>query len=135
MKKLRQEVRSKTCGFGLTALLLLAGCVTAPTPEKTEPALPAIDLGLIPDGTYGGTATNRGFVYQVATTVNQHRITHIQILQNKDSRYGRKAEGLIPLILNQQKPDVDGISGATLCSTGLKHAVADSLRKAQPGNP
>ncbi len=138
MKYLSQEWPPKKYGIGpaaLAALLLFVGGVTAATPENPEPSLPVIDLGQIPDGTYEGIATNRGFAYQVSTTVHQHRITQIQILKNKTSRYGRKAEGLIPLILSQQKPDVDGIFGATRCSTGLKKAVADSLRKAQPGNP
>jgi NosR/NirI family nitrous oxide reductase transcriptional regulator len=70
--------------------------------------------------------------YQVEVTLLDHRLTKIQILSNKNSRYGRKAAGVVPLIIEQQKAGVDGISGATRCSTGLKRAVSDALLKALP---
>lgn len=117
----------------MTSILLLAlsaGC-TSPSSSPSSPVeIPTADLSPVPDGIYPGRALHRGFTYQVATTVRDHHITGIQVLSNKNSRHGRKAEGVIPLIVAQQTPGVDGISGATYCSTGLKLAVADSLRTA-----
>lgn len=122
--------------FSGSFLLLLAlgvGCNTTSPAAKSTTAIPAVDLGRIPDGTYPGQAVHRGFTYKVSTTVQDHRIVGVQVLSNKNSRHGRKAEGVIPLIVAQQTPGVDGISGATYCSTGLKLAVADALQKAVPG--
>lgn len=108
--------------------LLASGCTTTERPASGPFRKP--DLGQVSDGVYPGIAVHRGFEYRVATTIAAHRIADIQIAQNKNSRYGRRAEGVIPLIIQRQQPDVDGVSGATLCSTGLKRAVEDSLLKA-----
>lgn len=118
-------------GIAGVLLLISLGCM-APAGGPKEEVYPAIDMSAVPDGVYEGAALYRRFTYRVATTVKQHRIIDIQILANKDSRHGRKAAGVVPLILEEQRPDVDGISGATLCSTGLKQAVADSLVRSMP---
>ena len=112
-----------------SALLAAAGCATPAAPKTTEVIYPAVDLARTPDGTYRGAAEHRGFTYEVEATVKAHRIADIQIVKNKKTRYGRKAEDVIPLVLEHQRADVDGISGATLCSTGLKKAVADALQQ------
>lgn len=119
------KIKELVVVFSMTGTLLVASCMS-PMKESAE-VYPAVDLSTVPDGVYEGEALYRKFTYRVATTVKDHRITDIQILSNKDSRHGRKAAGVVPLILREQRPDVDGISGATLCSTGLKRAVAESL--------
>lgn len=108
--------------------LLLGGGVTSLAADRAGGDVPAVDLGRVADGVHRGSAEVRGFMYEVETTVRDHRIVSIEVLKNKKSRYGRKAVGVIPLILAQQKAGVDGVSGATHCSTGLKRAVANSLQ-------
>lgn len=121
------------CSTVAVGLVLLTGigCM-APKGGPEKASLPAVDLASVPDGVHEGAALYRRFTYRVATTVKQHQIVDIEILANKDSRHGRKAAAVVPRIIQEQRLDVDGISGATLCSTGLKQAVADSLVKAMP---
>lgn len=44
--------------------------------------------------------------------------------------FGKKAVKLIDIIEEAQSANVDGISGATYSSNGLKNAVEDALGKA-----
>lgn len=120
---------------GLSTLLVILGWFACPvvcSAKQEAVVYPAVDLTRAADGVYRGSAEHRGFTYQVEVTLLDHRLTKIQILSNKNSRYGRKAAGVVPLIIEQQKAGVDGISGATRCSTGLKRAVSDALLKALP---
>lgn len=123
---------------GLPTLLVMLGWLACPvvcSAKQEAVVYPAVDLTRAADGVYPGSAEHRGFTYQVEVTLLNHRITQVQILSNKNSRYGRKAAGVVPLIIEQQKAGVDGISGATRCSTGLKRAVSDALQKALPVAP
>lgn len=68
----------------------------------------------------------------VAVTVKKHAITKIKIVDSKDDQpYFGKATKIIPEIIKSQSTDVDGITGATFSSKGIKKAVADALKKAE----
>jgi uncharacterized protein with FMN-binding domain len=121
--------------FALTivsCLLLLSP--TAPLLAKVSvKKLPVqdVDLTTIPDGSYTGSFTHDDIHYEVESTIKDHTIVAIEILNNKKSRWARKAERIIPVILERQTANVDGISGASISSMLLKKAVEDSLLNGQ----
>ncbi len=88
------------------------------------------DLRQIQDGTYQGAETYAGFVYLVECDVQDQMIKEVRIIENRDSPYARFAEGIIPRILTQQSPNVDGITGATTTSKCLMKALETALNGA-----
>lgn len=85
-----------------------------------------IDITKIPDGTYVGEC-NVNFIYaKVEVTVQNGKIKNIDILEHKNER-GEAAETVIDKIADEQKIDVDAVSGATNSSTVLKKAVEKAL--------
>jgi len=87
-------------------------------------------LNEVPDGIYQGTASYSGFEYRVAVTVTDASIVSIDVLQNRASDYAQFAQGVIPRIIKNQSPDVDGITGATTTSKCLMKAVETALEGA-----
>ena len=90
------------------------------------------NLQAIADGSYQGAETYAGFVYLVECDVQDHQITNVRILENRDSPYARFAEGILPRIIAQQSPNVDGITGATTTSKCLMKALERALEGATP---
>ena len=94
----------------------------------------------IPDGTYQGTAPSFGLVSQLTSEVTFEggAITDIQVIEESDSLTGEwfasARDLLIPRIIEAQSLAVDGITGATSSSGGIKNSVADAITAAG-GNP
>lgn len=85
-----------------------------------------IDVTNIANGAYVGEC-NVGFIYaKVEVTVQEGKITNIEILEHKHER-GQTAEVVIDNIVAEQKIEVDAISGATNSSTVIKKAVENAL--------
>ncbi len=59
-------------------------------------------------------------------TVQNGAITNIDILEHKNER-GKPAEIVVDRIIEEQKIDVDTVSGATNSSTVIKKAVENAL--------
>ena len=67
------------------------------------------------------------FVYaKVEVTVQNGVITNIDILEHKNGR-GSSAEVVVDRIVEEQKIEVDAVSGATNSSTVIKKAVENAL--------
>lgn len=115
----------------LLCLTAITGCVSNEMGSVREMPIRDVDLQTVADGEHPGSFSYGGFTYQVATTVKNHTITHIELVQNKKSRHAVKAEAIIPLIIEFQSPNVDGISGASISSKALKKAVENSLLAGQ----
>lgn len=83
----------------------------------------------IADGVYEGTGTGFKGTTTVSVTVKNQQITDISVISTgDDDRWFQAAyNSLLGLILGEQTPDVDSVSGATYSSMGLKSAVADAL--------
>ena len=60
-------------------------------------------------------------------TVQNGEITNINILEHRHER-GKTAEVITDCIVDEQKIDVDAISGATNSSTVIKKAVENALK-------
>ena len=86
-----------------------------------------IHISDIPDGVYVGEY-DVNFIYaEVEVTVQNGEITNINILEHRHER-GKTAEVITDSIVDEQKIDVDAISGATNSSTVIKKAVENALK-------
>ena len=86
-----------------------------------------INISDIPDGVYVGEY-DVDFIYaKVEVTVQNGEITNINILEHRHER-GKAAEAITNNIVDEQKIDVDAISGATNSSTVIKKAVENALK-------
>jgi len=120
---------------GLTGLAVLLGIVFGllgyyDLESYRNMEISSPDLSEIPDGTYEGSAEYAGFEYSVQVLVIKHKISDIAVKKNRDSHYAKFAEGVVDRILQQQTPDVDGITGATTTSKCLMKAVEVALEGA-----
>ena len=85
-----------------------------------------LNISSIPDGVYVGEY-DVDFVYaKVKVTVQSGVITNIDILEHKNGR-GSRAEVVVDRIIEEQKIEVDAVSGATNSSTVIKKAVENAL--------
>jgi len=85
-----------------------------------------IDMSNIPDGTYTGASDSVIVKALVKIEVEDHIIMKIEILEHRTGR-GREGEKVIYQILEEQRVDVDGISGATFSSLVIQDAVQKAL--------
>jgi polyferredoxin len=85
------------------------------------------------DGTYTGVGRGYRPGLQVSVTIKNGKISDIQIGQNNETQaFGGQAFSVVPNeIIQAQSVQVDGVSGATRSSNGIKQAVEDALSKAQ----
>ena len=86
-----------------------------------------IDIDDVSDGIYIGEY-DVNFIYaKVEVTVEDGEIVSINIMEHRHER-GKAAETVIEKIIEEQKIDVDAISGATNSSTVIKKAVENALK-------
>ena len=111
----------------LLTVLIILGCASQEMLRVRHLEIQNVDINNIRDGEYIGSFSYCGFEYKVRTMVSDHRIEDIIILQNRDTRHAKKAEGVISEIVKNQTPNVDAISGATTTSKALMKAVENSL--------
>ena len=84
-----------------------------------ETTFEEINISDISDGVYIGEY-DVDFIYaKVEVTVQNGEITNINILEHRHER-GKTAEVITDSIVDEQKTDVDAISGATNSSTVIK---------------
>ena len=86
-----------------------------------------IDIDDVSDGIYIGEY-DVNFIYaKVEVTVEDGEIVSINILEHRHER-GKAAETVIEKIIEEQKINVDAVSGATNSSTVIKKAVENALK-------
>ena len=92
-----------------------------------ETTFEEINISDISDGVYIGEY-DVNFIYaKVEVTVQNGEITNINILKHRHER-GKAAEAITNKIVDEQKIEVDAISGATNSSTVIKKAVENALK-------
>ena len=95
-----------------------------------ETTFEEINISDISDGVYIGEY-DVDFIYaKVEVTVQNGEITNINILEHRHER-GKTAEVIADSIVDEQKIDVDAISGATNSSTVIKKAVENALKSSK----
>ena len=83
------------------------------------------------DGVYNGSASGYGGEIRVKVTVSNGKISDIKVESHSETpEYYDRCSGIIPNIISSQSTNVDGVSGATFTSNGIKAAVADALKSA-----
>jgi len=90
-----------------------------------------VDPATVPDGAYTGEFPFRQkYMYRVRVTVKSGRIENIEVLENgTENEYAQKGLGVIPRMLQEQSPEVDAVSGATVSSKALMKCVEKALKK------
>lgn len=87
-----------------------------------------INISDVSDGAYIGDY-DVNFIYaKVEVSVQNGKITNIDILEHKNGR-GQPAESVTDKMIAEQKIDVDAVSGATNSSIVIKKAVEHALEK------
>lgn len=105
----------------------------SPTPAASPSPSPAMTLsqlaGTYTDGSYTGSAQGYGGTISVEVTVENGIITKIDILSaaGETASFFSRAKAVVDTILSAQTWEVDGISGATYSSNGIKAAVQNAL--------
>lgn len=95
-----------------------------------ETTFVGIDVANVPDGVYIGEY-DVDFIYaKVEVTVEDGEIVSIHILEHRNER-GKAAETVVEKIMEEQKIDVDTVSGATNSSIAIKKAVEHALKGGQ----
>jgi len=88
------------------------------------------DLEIKTDGIYRGKYDLSGTPVNVVldVTVQNHKITKIDIVKHFCSPIGKKAEKIIDRIIEVQNLDVDAVSGATGSSKAIIKAVENAIQ-------
>lgn len=86
----------------------------------------SVDLTAIDDGEYFGESDVGLVSAKVRVVVENHRISSIELIEHNNGR-GAPAEVIPDRIVEEQRIDVDAISGATASSNVIRAAVYDAL--------
>jgi uncharacterized protein with FMN-binding domain len=115
----------------LLGLIFVFGCSNAEVKAVRIMPINHVDLGKVKDGQYTGDFSYGGFAYEVSVKVAGHQIKDISVVKNRTTKHAKMAEGVVKSILDQQRNDVDAISGATTTSKALLKAVENALTKGE----
>lgn len=85
-----------------------------------------VDMNTVPDGEYFGDCDVDFVAAKVRVVVAEHRIAEIQLLEHYHDR-GAAAETLPETIVQEQRLDVDAVTGATSSSKVIQEAVYNAL--------
>ncbi|MDD3498729.1 MAG: FMN-binding protein [Candidatus Moranbacteria bacterium] len=88
----------------------------------------SVDFSTLKNGNHRGDFRYGDFTYTVEVFVCNSQIKAINVLENRNSKYARMAEGVTEKVLRQQRNDVDVVSGATTTSKALLKAIENALR-------
>ena len=92
-----------------------------------ETTIEEVNISDIPDGVYIG-AYDVNFIYaKVEVDVSGGKIIDVRILEHRQER-GKAAEAVANEIVDEQRIDVDTVSGATNSSIVIKKAVEVALK-------
>ena len=82
------------------------------------------------DGTFHSVGLNLTGTINVDVTIEEQRITEVHVLEELKT-YASQIKQLCESIIENQSPEVDGVSGATYLSDGIKDAVRDALAQSR----
>ncbi|MBD5492313.1 MAG: FMN-binding protein [Lachnospiraceae bacterium] len=125
-KRIISTVAVLLCLIGLIYMAVYLNSIADYKKAVKETTFTNIDISDIPDGVYIGEYDVNVIYAKVEVTVENGEITNIIILEHRNER-GKPAEAVINKIVEDQKIDVDAVSGATNSSTVIKKAVENAL--------
>ena len=99
--------------------------------EKEDKKSGKAETGL-KDGTYFGSGQGYGGPIKVKLTVADGKIAGLDIVDasSETPSFFSRAQSVAASIVNAGTADVDGVSGATLSSNGIKAAASDAIKQA-----
>ena len=106
----------------ILSALLLIGCTNQPKDETLS------------DGTFHAVGLNLTGTINVDVTIENHRIVEVSVME-KLKTYASQIKEICESIVEEQSADVDGVSGATYLSDGIKDAVRDALAQSRGEKP
>lgn len=86
-----------------------------------------VDLVRLEDGIYHGDYAYSQTNYQVDVEIRDHKIADVQIISGGTSDFAKSAQGVIDSMIEEQRIDVDVVSGATTSSKAIMKAVENAL--------
>ena len=106
---------------GISVLLTMALAMATPLYAMAE-AIPA-------NGVYEGSANGMGGALKVAVTVEDGKISGVEVLEHKETAgiSDSAIEKIPQAIVEAQSTDVEAVTGATVTSDAIKEAVAAAL--------
>jgi len=110
----------------------LAPPTPAPTlaPRPAAPTAPQPQLATYKDGTYTGQGSSRRGDVWVSVSVENGRVTSVNITRSTLQYPLRDIAGLPDQVVQRQSPQVDIVSRATYSSQAFRSAVSQALSKA-----
>lgn len=101
--------------------------------EKEEAAEESYDMSGIKDGIYEATVDGQNGDMTVQVAVADGKIAEVTVLSNHETENiaAPALEKVPAAIVEQNSPDVDGVTGATLTSGRIKEAVKACLEQAK----
>ncbi|HEX2957393.1 MAG TPA: FMN-binding protein [Chitinispirillaceae bacterium] len=85
------------------------------------------ELSSVTDGDHRGTYCEGRWCYDVTVTVKEHAISDIRLNNDKMKMFNDLHAALIKKIIEQQRIDVDAVSGATITSKAFLKAVENAV--------
>ncbi|MDE6213252.1 MAG: FMN-binding protein [Lachnospiraceae bacterium] len=125
-KRIISTVAVLLCLIGLIYMAVYLKSIADYKKAVKETTFTNIDISDIPDGVYIGEYDVNVIYAKVEVMVKNGEITNINILEHRNER-GKSAETVTDKIIEEQKIDVDAVSGATNSSTVIKKAVENAL--------
>jgi len=121
-------------GVGIFIILHVATSLIGVTSYQSQVSnieINNIDISKIADGTYIGEY-NATYVYaKVEVSVEAGKIININILEHKGGAQGIPAESIIDNIYEEQRINVDTVTGATNSSKVIQSAILNALQNAK----
>ncbi len=118
------------CITGLIVLTaIMAGYGTLGLKEAKSLTFQSIDMTRIDDGTYTGTYKNGRWSNTVAVQVEDHRIIDIKVLDTGNDSQIAVLNQVAGEVMDQQKVDIDSLTGATATSKSLQKAIENALEQ------
>lgn len=124
MKK-NNVIAASLLGIGLFCV----SCSSQSMKDTKNLKINKVDITKIADGNYSGSYSYARFTYKVEVTVKDKQIEKITVLENRKSKFAKKAEGVLDRIVAEQNNDVEVVSGATTTSKAFLKAVENALSK------
>jgi uncharacterized protein with FMN-binding domain len=119
--------------IAILAIVIIAGALFVSSMQKNldqlaDIQIQNIDLTKIKDGTYEGAHEAFPVVVEVKVTVENHKITEIELVKHTNGQ-GKAAEAIIEEVISAQSLQLDVVSGATYSSKVILKAIENALIK------
>ena len=110
-------------------IILLISCTSKEIKRTRMLEINPVDISLIKDGQYIGEYSYGSYLYKINVSIKNGKYNTITVLSNGKTKQAKMAE-VFDNVLNEQRNDVDVISGATTTSKAFLKALENALENA-----